>query len=69
MTALTRLFTDHPASVEESYLEHLAFAARFSGLLLAAAFCAAVHALLPFLFEKTASRITVGLAERVRSRS
>lgn len=68
MTTLARLFTDHPASVQESYFDHLAFAARFSALLFTAAVVALVHAVLPFLFEKTAGRITLRLAERIRSR-
>lgn len=65
---IARLFTDHPQSVDESYLEHSAFAARFSGWLFLAAFAAAVHAVLPFLFEKTASRITARLYERTHNR-
>lgn len=65
---IARLFTDHPQSVDETYLEHAAFAARFSGWLFLAAFAAAVHAVLPFLFEKTASRITARLYERTHSR-
>ena len=33
MEAVTRLFTTHPHSVDESYFQHMAFAAKFSGLL------------------------------------
>ena len=54
---IARLFLTHPASVGESYLGHAAFALRFAGLLFAAGGAAVVHALLPFLFETTASRI------------
>ena len=69
MTArIVRLFRDHPASVDETYLQHLAFAARFSGLLFAAALAALVHALLPFLFEKTASTIIRRLHDRTHNR-
>lgn len=69
MTArIVRLMTQHPASVDESYLEHMAFATRFALLLLAAAGAALVHALLPFLFEKTASRIVRDLHERTGNR-
>ncbi len=56
-TQITRAFTQHPASVGESYFEHLLFASRFAAKLFAAAFAAAVHAVFPFLFEKTASRL------------
>jgi len=69
MTAhLTRLFTDHPASVEESYFGHMRFAAWFASRLFAAAAAALVHALLPFLFATTASSIVRQLAERTHNR-
>ncbi|MEX0345384.1 MAG: DUF6356 family protein [Rhizobiaceae bacterium] len=69
MTArIVKLMTDHPASVEESYFEHMAFAARFSISLAAAAGAALVHAFLPFLFEKTASNIVRRLYERTHNR-
>ncbi|MEM1431730.1 MAG: DUF6356 family protein [Pseudomonadota bacterium] len=65
---MLRLFTQHPGSVDETYLEHAAFAAGFSGKLFLAAGAAAVHAVFPFLFEKTASRITAELYNRTHNR-
>ncbi|MBF9036338.1 hypothetical protein HKCCE2091_19025 [Rhodobacterales bacterium HKCCE2091] len=65
---MTRVFLDHPRKVDESYLEHAAFAARFSGRLFLAAMAAAVHAVIPCLFEKTASRITADLYHRTHNR-
>lgn len=65
---IARIFTDHPTSVDESYLKHAGFAARFSGWLFLAAIAAAIHAVLPFLFEKTASRITARLYDRTHNR-
>ncbi|WP_157019299.1 DUF6356 family protein [Mesorhizobium xinjiangense] len=65
---LARLFTDHPASIGESYFAHMAFAAWFSSRLATAAAAALVHACLPFLFETTASRIVRELYERVDKR-
>ena len=50
-------FTAHPASVDETYFEHMLFAGRFSFRLFGAAFAALVHAILPFMFEKTASNL------------
>lgn len=55
------LFTDHPDSVEETYLEPARFASTFAFWLFVAAGAAEVHAVLPFLFEKTASRIVTRL--------
>lgn len=70
MTArIARLFTAHPATVGESYLAHMGFAAWFASRLALAAGAATVHAFLPFLFETTASRIVRELAERTHNRS
>ena len=67
---LTRHFTAHPASVGETYGEHLAVALYFARQLLAASAACLLHALFPFLFEKTASGILAQLYERmVLSRS
>ena len=65
---LNRLFFDHPRSVDETYLEHLAFATRFSATLLLAAGAALVHALVPCLFERTASKIVARLYDRTHNR-
>jgi hypothetical protein len=61
-------FTTHPAHVGETYLQHLRFASGFSGQLLLAAGAAMAHALLPFLFEKTASAMIRKLHRRIENR-
>ncbi len=66
---LRRLFLDHPHSVNESYFEHMAFAGWFAGKLLYAGFAALVHAILPFCFERTASRIIRELFETIDTRA
>ena len=58
------LFTRHPQSVGETYFEHLGMAAGFALTLLAAAFVCAVHAVLPFMFEKTGGRMIAELYRR-----
>jgi len=65
---ITRLFLDHPRSVDESYLEHARFAGGFSLRLFAAGFCALVHAILPFAFEKTASRMIAEMYAKTHNR-
>ncbi|MEM0946161.1 MAG: DUF6356 family protein [Pseudomonadota bacterium] len=67
--SLARLFTDHPASVDESYFEHFRFALWFAFWLAAAAGAALVHAVLPFMFEKTASGIIARLYHRTQNRT
>ncbi len=66
--SLARLFTGHPASVQETYFGHMAFAAWFASRLFIAGGAALVHAVLPFLFETTASRIVRELYERTAKR-
>ena len=65
---ITRLFIEHPASVEETYFEHMRFAAWFAGTLFLAAFAATVHAVLPFMFEKTASTAINRMHHRIHNR-
>lgn len=65
---IARIFLDHPAEVDESFLQHMAFALRFAGLLFVAALAALVHALVPCLFKKTASSIIARLYERTHQR-
>ena len=65
----SRLFTAHPRSVGESYLEHMGMAFGFAVSLALAALACLVHALLPFLFERTGSQIIDDLHDRmVRNR-
>lgn len=68
MTKVLNLFTAHPASVDESFGEHFIFALKFAGLLFAAAGAALVHAILPFMFEKTASKIIAKLYHKTHNR-
>ena len=58
-------FTAHPATVGESYGEHFVTAMSFSLSLFRAAFVCAVHAVLPFLFEKTGSECITELHDRM----
>ena len=51
-----RLFTDHPASVGESYLQHLFVAAGYGMRMVTSGLACLVHAFLPFLFVRTGSR-------------
>ncbi|EFL88473.1 DUF6356 family protein [Ahrensia sp. R2A130] len=65
---LLRGFVDHPASVNETYLQHARFAAGFSGALFLAAGAALVHAIAPPLFETTAGRIVKKLNDMIEAR-
>lgn len=67
-SAFARLFTDHPASVDESYFQHMRFALGFSGTLALAAGAALLHAFIPALCETTASRMVHALHARLSNR-
>jgi hypothetical protein len=54
-TTLDRLFIAHPRAVNENYLAHAGVALRFALLLLGAGLAALMHAIIPALFETTAS--------------
>lgn len=66
---IERLFLDHPAKVGETYGEHFRFALSFGITLIGAGFAAITHAVLPFLFETTASTLIKRLHQRIVSRS
>lgn len=63
-----RGFKDHPANVDETYLQHARFAFGFSMTLFTAALAALVHAVVPPLFETTASRKVRALHTRISTR-
>jgi hypothetical protein len=66
--ALSALFLDHPATVNETYFGHMRFAFGFAFWLGVAALAALVHALIPAFCETTASRILRRLYARIESR-
>lgn len=65
---LNRLFVEHPHSVEETYFEHMRFAGWFASRLFLAGSAAAIHAVVPCLFEKTAGRLIGEMNARLSSR-
>ena len=65
MDKLIERFRAHPASVGETYCEHLGVARSFGAALLAAGLACLVHAFFPFLFTTTARRAIAVLHRRV----
>lgn len=69
MTRMFRyVFVDHPNSVEENYFQHMRFAGWFASRLLMAGGAALVHAIIPCLFEKTASKMICQMHDRLTNR-
>lgn len=64
-TMVRRLFTEHPASVDETYLEHMGVATGFGLHMVLAGLACLVHGVFPFLFVKTGSRAISALHERM----
>lgn len=67
VTAMTlqRLFTQHPASVGETYWQHMRTAWGFAACMLLGGIACFIHGIFPFLFERTASRHIDRLHERM----
>ncbi|PVM84471.1 hypothetical protein DDF62_22335 [Caulobacter radicis] len=62
---IKRLFIDHPAAVNESYLEHMGVAASFGAAMLLGALGCFVHAVVPGLCVKTGSGVVTDLHRRM----
>jgi len=63
-----RVFTEHPASVGESYFGHLRQASGFGLRLLVAGLACVLHGILPFLFVTTASDAVRDLHAEITAR-
>jgi hypothetical protein len=66
--SIKRLFTDHPNSMDESYLCHGSWAMIYSAYLLFAGIACFIHAIFPFLFTDTASSIARWVIESLEYR-
>jgi hypothetical protein len=62
-------FTEHPASVGETYGEHFRSACTFSASMISGGLACLIHAIFPFLFASTASVMVRKLYERMVARS
>ena len=65
MEKILRAFTDHPASVGETYFQHMGSALSFAGTFFIATIAAFIHAIFPFLFMKTGSEIILRLNKKM----
>jgi hypothetical protein len=62
---LRRLFTEHPESVGESYLQHLCVASSFAARMVLGGVACLLHAVFPFAFRRTGSDCITELHERM----
>lgn len=63
MMDIKKLFTEHPVSVNESYLKHMWFATRMTWKLFKAMVACFVHAFFPFMFTTYSSEMVAHLKD------
>ncbi len=62
---LKSAFTDHPASVGETYGQHMGMAISFAGRMFLASLACLIHGFLPFLCVRTGSAAITDLHSRM----
>lgn len=62
---IKRIFKDHPASVGETYFEHMGVSASFGAAMLRGALACFVHAIVPSLCTRTGSTVVNQLHHRM----
>jgi hypothetical protein len=62
---IKRAFTEHPASVGESYVEHMGMASGFGAKMVLGGLACMVHAVFPFLFVCTGRNCIEDLHRRM----
>ncbi|NJO13815.1 MAG: hypothetical protein HC870_00865 [Rhizobiales bacterium] len=65
---IKKLFFDHPRAIGESYGQHARTALSFGWRMMVGGIACMVHAVVPGLFVKTASRTVVQLDAEMRGR-
>ena len=65
---MINIFTKHPKEVGETYLQHMMSALRFSLTFLFLFVVAFIHAIMPFLFTRTASCVIQEMARHIEKR-
>ncbi len=63
------IFTKHPKSIGETYLQHLYFASIFGAKMVAGGLACMIHAIFPFVFQNTGSRMAIKLSEKFTNRA
>ena len=61
-------FTQHPYSINETYIQHFKFASKHSVLFILTGLALLTHGVFPFFFEKTASKFVINMYNKMLSR-
>lgn len=62
---LMRCFTEHPASINETYTQHAKFAFGFGFRLIIGGIACCIHGLLPCLFKRTGSTTVIKMYQHL----
>jgi hypothetical protein len=65
LVGMKNLFTEHPATVGEDYLQHMQVSFSFGAAMLRAGLACLVHGVFPFLCVRTGSTTIAGLYQRM----
>jgi len=65
---MANIFTKHPKEVNESYLQHLWVALKYSFSLFLLFLIAFIHSIFPFIFKNTTSKKIIKMAEDLKDR-
>jgi len=63
------IFTAHPHRIGETYLQHMRFALKFGSKMILGGCACLIHAIFPFLFQTTGSRMIQYLQENFSKRT
>lgn len=66
---MRNIFTEHPSEQNESYIQHAFFASKCGIRLLFLGIAAIIHALFPFVFQKTVSSEILELSKKLEDRT
>ncbi|MDR3504379.1 MAG: DUF6356 family protein [Legionella sp.] len=61
---MLKFFTEHPASANQTYWEHLLFAVSFGFSMVKGGCACLIHAIFPFLFQTTGSQTAFSSIEK-----
>ena len=65
---MKNIFTEHPHRVGETYFQHLRFALIFGMQMIMGGLACLIHAIFPFLFQKTGSNFLLKMASKLIER-
>ncbi len=66
---MSNLFTKHPTDINETYWQHMCFAAKYGAHLIGAGLACIIHGIFPFLFMRTASQTIENLQKKCQNRN